>query len=226
VSIEHTDIGAYSLGLLDQRDREDFEAHLAQCEECLAELGEFSAMADLFVGIGPVRVDDEKPDETTVVDFVTRRAAAQRRQARQRTWLAVAASIVLLAGGVAAGLGLAPHQTPAVAVPQVPGKHFSRTDPASGVTAIVGLVHMKSGTQATLELSNLKESKPTKCQLVAVSKTGKRRVMGGWVVVPPGVGVPGRPPLRLVGSTWFTIGELSEIQIQTIYGETLVTIPI
>lgn len=31
MSVEHTDVGAYSLGLLQERDRQAFEDHLAGC---------------------------------------------------------------------------------------------------------------------------------------------------------------------------------------------------
>lgn len=227
MSIEHTDVAAYSLGLLDQRDREEFEAHLAQCEECLTELGEFSAMADLFASVGPVRADDEEPDETAVVDFVARRATAQRRQSRRRALFAAAASIVLLAGGAAAGLGLAPHQAPANAALHLTGQEHSATDPVSGVKGVVGLVPERWGTQVTLELSGLPVTKPLKCQLIAVSTTGLRRVMVGWLVPAPGYGVPGHSaPLLLAGGTWFTMKDLSEIQIQVFQGPTLLTIPV
>ena len=227
MSIKHIDIAAYSLGLLDQKDREDFEAHLAGCQSCQAELGEFSAMADLFAGLGPVAVEAAEPDKTAVADIVARRAATQRRQTRQRAWLAAAASIVLLAGGAAVGLGLAPRQAPAVAAPHMTGQRHSATSPASGLTGTVGLVTKAWGTQVTLELSRLATSKPLKCQLVAVSKAGQRRVMVGWLVPPPGDGVPGHlAPLLLVGGTWIAKGELSEIQIQVFHGPTLLTIPI
>jgi Putative zinc-finger len=44
-TIEHTDVGAYALGLLEDDDRLAFEEHLAGCAACRAELGDFSGMA-------------------------------------------------------------------------------------------------------------------------------------------------------------------------------------
>jgi len=84
MSVEHTDVAAYSLGLLEAQDRENFEAHLAQCASCPGELADFAEMADLFVGIQPVSDELEVPDQAAVADFVSRRAAVVRRQARQR----------------------------------------------------------------------------------------------------------------------------------------------
>jgi hypothetical protein len=224
VSIEHIDVAAYSLGLLEAKDREDFEAHLAGCQLCMAELSEFSAMADLFADIGPAWVETEEQDESAVADLVTRRAAVQRRQVRQRTWLAAAASIVLLAGGVAAGLGLAPHKPPPPVALRLTGQRHSATNLGTGLRGIVGLVSKPWGTQVTLKLSKVRG--PLVCQLIGVSKTGLRRVLVGWLVPAAGYGVPGHPAaLMIVGGTSIPKRDLSQIEIQVVHGPTLLTIP-
>ena len=47
----HTDVGAYSMGLLEERDRREFEDHLAGCPACAAEVAELSPMAALLRGV-------------------------------------------------------------------------------------------------------------------------------------------------------------------------------
>ncbi len=47
----HTDIGAYSMGLLEEQDKRAFEDHLAGCPACAAELAELSPMAALLRGV-------------------------------------------------------------------------------------------------------------------------------------------------------------------------------
>ncbi|MCF2525794.1 zf-HC2 domain-containing protein [Yinghuangia soli] len=45
--VEHTDVGAYALGLLEGGDKVVFEAHLAGCERCRRDLREFGEMGPL-----------------------------------------------------------------------------------------------------------------------------------------------------------------------------------
>lgn len=224
MSLEHVDVAAYSLGLLDQRDREEFETHLAGCQSCTDELSEFSAMADLFADLGPVSAQASEPDESAITDLLARRAATQRRQTRRRAWLAAAAGIVLIAGGVAGGFVLAPHKGPSAVGQQLIGQRHSSTNLA-GLSGVVGLVSKPWGTQVTLKLSDVRG--PLDCQLIAISKTGLRRVMVGWLVPPAGYGVPGHPaPLLIQGGTSIPRQDLSEIDIQVVHGPTLLTIPI
>lgn len=56
ISDQHTDLGAYSLGLLEEQDKAAFEAHLAGCESCTAELAALSPVAALLHGLDPVEL--------------------------------------------------------------------------------------------------------------------------------------------------------------------------
>jgi Putative zinc-finger len=226
MSGEHTDVGAYSLGLLEQQDRQAFEAHLAGCPACAAELAELAGMSELLSGVGPVETADEQPDETAVADLVHRRAAAQRRRVRWQAALAAAAGIVLLAGGIAAGIAAGSHQsTPAVTGVALQGHLHTATDSATGVHGTVGLVAKPWGTQVTFDLSRIRG--PLECQLVAVSKTGQQRVIVGWLVPAHGYGVPGHPAhLLLEGGTSIKQNDLLRINVDVVRGRTLLSIPI
>jgi hypothetical protein len=225
MSVEHTDVAAYSLGLLEARDREDFEAHLGQCQSCPTELADFAAMADLFVGLGPVALEDEEPDQAAVADLVSRRADTVRRQTRRRGLIAAAASVVLLAGGVAAGNAAAsPKAVPGPAF-RIAGSRHSATNRATGITGIIGLVSKPWGTAVTLDLS--KVHGPLDCELIAVSKSGERRVMMGWLIPAAGYGVPGHPAhLQIQGGTSIDFLNLSKIEVEVVHGSTLLTIPV
>ena len=224
MSIGHIDVAAYSLGLLDARDREDFEAHLAECPTCPAELAEFVAMADLFAGIGPVETTSDQPDEAAIVDLVSRRAQVARRRSRQRIGLAVAASVALLGGGIAAGVAAGTEQVQ-VAQNLIAGTRHSATNPATGATGTVGLLSKPWGTQVTMRLANVYG--PLDCQLIAISKSGERRVLAGWLVPAGGYGVPGhRADLFVEGSTSISARNLSRLEVQVTNGPTLLTIPV
>jgi hypothetical protein len=226
MSGEHTDVAAYSLGLLEQRDRAAFEDHLATCPACAAELAELAGMADLLSGVEPVETAEEPPDEAAVVDLVRRRAAAQRRRSRWQITAAAAAAVVVLAGGAAAGIALAPNGT---AVPpgtiSMPPVHHSATDPATGVASTIGLVSKPFGTQLVMDLAKVRG--PLRCDLIAVSKTGQREVVAQWAVPSPGYGVPGHPAhLVLAGATSIQAKDLSRILVNVVGGRTLVSIPV
>jgi hypothetical protein len=223
VSIEHVDVAAYSLGLLSATDREDFEAHLAQCQTCPAELAEFAAMADLFAGLDPVEATPDEPDENAIVDLMSRRARAARRRSRQWTGFAIAASIALLGGGIAAGIAV-PRQ-PAQVSSQILGAVHTATNPTSGITGTVGLLSKPWGTLVTMKLG--KVTGPLDCELIAISKSGVGRVVVGWLVPAAGYGVRGHPAdLFIEGGTSITKQDLSRLQVQVVGGPTLLTIPV
>ncbi len=224
MSPEHTDVGAYSMGLLEEQDRLAFEDHLAGCAICAAELAELSSMAGLLRGVEPVRPAEE-PAETAVTELIRRRVARQRRRSRWQVAVGAAAGIALIGGGVAVGVAAAPHQTGSAAPPAVAGQLHSATDPGTGVAGTVGLVAKAWGTQVTLDLSRVRG--PVECELVAVSRTGERRVVMGWLVAAPGDGVPGHPAHLLVqGGTSIPRSDLARVDVDVVNGRTLLTIPV
>ena len=221
MSAGHTDVGAYSMGLLEEPDRQAFEDHLAGCPSCAAELTELSPMAPLLRGVEPAGAAGE-PAGAAVTDLLRRRAAQQRHRRRRQVALAAAAGIALIAGGIAAGVAAAPQHgsPPAVALA---GQLHSATDPGTGVAGTVGLVTKAWGTQVTLDLS--KVHGPVECELVAVSKTGERRVVMGWLVPAPGDGVPGHPAhLVIQGGTSIPRNDLARVDVDVVNGRTLLSI--
>jgi len=218
MSDEHVDVGAYALGLLEDEDSTAFEAHLARCPSCHAELAEFTPMKALLTGLGPVE------DLDGVADLLSRRAAASRRRVRWTVAVGAAACVAALGGGLAAGFAVAPNNPPpGTAV--LAGQLHSATNPQTGVTGTVGLVTKTWGTYVSLDLADVHG--PLECELIAVSKTGERRVVTGWVVGVPGDGVPGHPAHLLVqGGTAISAADLARFDVIVVNGKTLLSIPV
>jgi Putative zinc-finger len=225
----HTDVGAYSMGLLEEQDRHEFEDHLAGCPACAAELAELSPMKGLLRGVEPAGTADSGADdagESGLTDLVRRRVAQERRRRRWQVAVGTAAAAVLIGGGIGAGVALSPQpgDTPPPAL-ALTGQVHSATDPGTGVAGTVGLVAKGWGTQVTLDLSDVHG--PVECQLVAVSKTGERRVVMGWLVAAPGDGVSGHPAhLVIQGGTSIPRSDLARVDVDVVNGRTLVSIPV
>jgi anti-sigma factor RsiW len=147
---EHTDVGAYSLGLLEQRDRQAFEAHLADCLSAPPSSPSFLAWRALLSAVEPAGPAAGPGDEVPVTDLIRRRVTAQRRRTRWLAALGAAASAVLIGGGVA--VGVAATRQPAAAPASVAGGRHSAAAAGTGVTGTVGLVAKTWGTQVTLDL--------------------------------------------------------------------------
>ena len=227
----HTDVGAYSMGLLEERDRQEFEDHLAGCAACAAEVAELSPMAALLRGVEPADAASEpapgrEPAGGDVTELLRRRARQQRQRRRWQVALGAAAGIVLIGGGIGVGIAAAPQDgTPPAPPLALAGQVHSATDRGTGVAGTVGLVAKAWGTQVTLDLSKVRG--PAECELVAVSRTGERRVVMGWLVAAPGDGVPGHPAhLVLRGGTSIPRSDLDRVDVDVVHGRTLVSIPV
>ncbi|MFI6292238.1 anti-sigma factor family protein [Nonomuraea sp. NPDC050790] len=232
--VEHTDVGAYALGLLEADDKRAFEAHLTTCRACTAELAELSGMAGVLTGMGPIEPEEDRRGEGEVVDLLRRRKAADRRTRRGTVIIGVAAAVTLVAGGIAVGSGLGGPSSPIA----VGGTHhgtgpaeqfYEEGTPAGGVGAegVTGGVVYESkgwGTHAALKLEGVRG--PLECELIAVSTTGERKAMTGWAVPPAGYGVNGQPPLYMHGGSPWNPERIDRFEVVTATGETLLTVDI
>lgn len=237
---EHTDVGAYSLGLLEEGDRRAFESHLGGCDQCARELAEFSGIRELLAGIGPVAGDteDTPPDPAAravpgdVAGLLRRRKAAARRQRRGTAVIGLAAGVALLAGGAAAGAAVADrgafsghHHGDVPADLLVWGETRGATDPRTGVAGILAMEKKAWGTHIALDLSHIRG--PRTCELVAYSTSGVPHVMTEWTVPATGYGEPGAPDhLQVHGGTALRRSDLGRFEVRDQSGGTLLTIPV
>ncbi|CAM5271936.1 MULTISPECIES: anti-sigma factor family protein [Streptomyces] len=250
---EHDAAAAYVLGILDDAQASDFEAHLAGCARCAAHLDEFAGMEPMLAmlseapsavpGARPVPHVPEKPAPRLLgglMDEVARRR--HRRTRRSRYWVAAAAALIV--GGPVAAFAVTagddrgggsvavgePHPTsPAEdAFFEHMTEKVSATDPTTRVGATVGMEEKAWGTHTVLELKNVKG--PQKCTLVAVSRTGEEEVVTSWSVPRWGYGIEGatnptaRAPLYVHGGAAMDREDIARFEVRTFDGERLVEI--
>lgn len=213
---EHTDVAAYALGILNDRDRRAFEAHLSGCRFCTAELADLRGMRTLLTGVEP-------PPRTTFPSIPARRAAP-KKSFRHRL-VSVAAGLVLVLGGAAGGVALSSAREPVTGIEVAAGEQRSAVDSVTGTKGTVALDARTWGTSVALELSNV--TGPFACELVVVTKSGTERVAGGWTVPARGYGVPGSPdPLKVEGSIADPVGKIDRLEVRADTGKTILVIPV
>jgi hypothetical protein len=229
-------VGAYALGLLDEEDKEAFEAHLLFCAPCRSELSELAGVASMLNGLnGPVE-DDRPPAPAPALDMVRRRKAAHRKRRRGTFVMGMAAAVTLVVGGLTVGTQLSGDDGAQLAQGQSdqmshmgPAEQFytsGRPLEGKGVDGVSGGVVVESkgwGTHAALKLAGVKG--PLECELISVEKSGKRRVMTGWSVPPAGYGVPGSPdPLYMHGGSASPLKDIDHFEVVTSAGKKLLDI--
>lgn len=226
------DVAAYALGVLDHRDIERYEQHLAECASCAAELEFLLPASRLLADVDPA--DVRAVEDTRLVDRLLDAVRVERDRTRRRHRITVgvgtAVAAALAAFAVFAGatwLETIPTDdfasgdpVPASATPAEPtgepttgeGDPYSVTDPETGVHIEASLAGTDWGTQLSLSISAV--AGPRECQLVVVRTDGGQEVVGSWRVPPDGYGTQAQPsPLLLQAATAATRADIEELQV-------------
>ncbi|MEU3373008.1 zf-HC2 domain-containing protein [Streptomyces sp. NPDC006660] len=240
----HEAVGAYALGILDDAEATAFEAHLAGCEACAAELDDLAGLEPALAALkefpGPA-AQPLRPVPPGMTEGLINEVAAQRARRRRRTTYLVAAAAALIVGGpavavVATSSDTGTHQS-AQANPANPAadafdhmtQKVSATDPTTGTTATVGTETKAWGTHTVLELKNAKG--PEKCSLIAIGKNGEQETVTSWAVPAWGYGIKDSPhasaryPLYVHGGTAMNRDQIDHFEVRTFDGKALVDVP-
>jgi predicted anti-sigma-YlaC factor YlaD len=200
-------LGVYVVGALDHTERTEIEAHLAICPACRDELAALAPLPGLMsrlsveeVEAGPPPVDD------AMLDRLLGAADRERRSDTRRRWIAVAASVVLLAGGTVGAVSAweATH-----------GNEWPRYEAQRGQVHLnVTVSDDEGGTK--LEMALWGVAPEQRCSIIAVSRTGRSEVAGWWEATYAGTA-------KITGSTSIARAELTELRVVTDKGTTLLT---
>jgi len=235
--VTHSDVGAYALGALDAEESAAFEAHLAECDACAAELEQFLGLSRLLsrVNLHDITPPTEASSSPAVDGLLTKVSAARRRsRGRQMFALAASGAVIVAAGAIGYTTWSASDSsdplngghTPAVAL-LLSGQQLNAvTDPVTHVRARIATEPRAWGTHAALELSTIKG--PLTCKLVAIPKSGAAETMFTWRIPQAGYGVPGQPkPFTMHGATSYDLKDIKEFQVVTTDGKQVIaTLPV
>ena len=183
-------LGVYVLGAIDPAERALVDAHLLTCRDCRDELAGLAGLPALLARVNPDEIsricaddtvrtvtDDRPPGELigTVLDL----AEARRRRTRWR-FLAMAAAVVVIAGGLFGGLRSIGTRT--VQVPASIGVvHWETVHAASSVTpATASIAYSEElwGNGFQVLVDNIPLG--TTCQLWVVHPDGTRTQVAAW----------------------------------------------
>jgi anti-sigma-K factor RskA len=176
VRCEHEiSVGAYVLDALEPDEQIRMQQHVQECAVCTAAVQELEGLPRLLAGVpmpGETPVAPA-PSELAFERFrrsATAVAAPPRRKGRWRWAVASAAAALVIGGAVATGVAV----TSTVAAPEV----VEAVD--NGVHLVATYLPAKTGTDVTVALDGLPMGE--RCELVAVSRSGREESAGWWTV--------------------------------------------
>ena len=222
-------LGVYVLGAIDPAERGLVDAHLVTCRDCRDELAGLAGLPALLARVNPdeisrIRADDavrpmasDDPSEE-LLGTVLGLADARRRRNRWR-YLSVAAAVVVIAGGLFAGLSSATSTTVTKTLVaqdgNAPWDTAQGTNQVTGATATVAYSHQLWGQAFQVLVDHIPIG--TTCELWAVHPDGSRTEVAAWTTA------------RDEGKVWYggsmpsTAGSVSTFQI-TAGNQVLLTI--
>ncbi len=245
VPSEHETVGAYALGILDDAEATAFEAHLAGCEWCAQQLDELAGMEPMLAALADLPGSGSTPaigdslsarPSPRLVEKLVDDVAEKRAQKRRRSFYMIAAAAALIIAGPLAAVAIGGGSddggqvtaTPAQATFSTMSDKKTATDASTHVSATVAMAQKVWGTEAVLELKNVKG--PLKCSLVLVAKNGQRVTMSSWSVPNWGYGITdaktedAKKPLYIGGAAAFQPNEIHHFEVVTFEGKKLVQV--
>ncbi|MEV6594041.1 anti-sigma factor family protein [Streptomyces acidicola] len=248
----HETVGAYALGILDDAEATQFEAHLATCDWCAQQLDELAGMEPMLAaladlpgaqgspGIGESLAAKPSPQ---LADRLVGEVVEHRAKRSRRNFFALAAGIAAIVAGPTAvfattsgddsssSVQAGQHTksaSPAKDAFDVMTDKVTGTDKSTDVSATIATEPKAWGTHAVLELSNVKG--PEKCSLIAVGKNGERETATTWAVPPRGYGIKNatdpaaKEPLYTHGGLAMDANDIDYFEVMTFEGKKLVKV--
>lgn len=207
----HRDVGAYTLGVLDEAEAFRFEDHLMECPRCSAQVTEFGPTARqllLYRRATPRFVHPLAQPGPRLLERLVGEVARRHRAGRRRLLYGLAASVVLAVGGPAAAVVARQGEGPV---------RVAATDATTGVWAEVRAADADWGTEVSLRVKDA--AGPHSCLLVAVGRDGSEQTVTTWMVAPHQ-----DRPATVMGGAALHPGQIARFEVRTADGRRLVTL--
>lgn len=225
-------LGAYVLGVLDEREARAVEDHVATCPRCRDELAELRAMEEALDEVPPEALLDGPPEGgDLLLQRTLRQVRAERggRVRRRRVGIGLAAAAVaavVLGGGFAVGRGTAPdgggggRAVSTAPAPPAGTKLGTATDPETGARMTVQVRPAAGWVRVNASVAGIAQNE--KCKLIVVAKDGSRQEAGSWLVSGQGE----KDGTNLDGSALVAPEDVAAVEVRNFEGERIVTVPI
>ncbi|MYY07668.1 anti-sigma factor [Streptomyces sp. SID4919] len=191
---DNTLLGAYVLGVLDEREVRTVDEHVEACGDCRLELAALEKMESTLGEVPPEAFLEGPPEggelllgRTLRQADTERTRAGARRRAVVGAVAAVAAAAVL-GGGFLFGRGTADHEVaepdreavPTATLPVEGTRFASATDPGTGARIAVRMTPAVDWVRVNAAVSGIPAGE--RCRLVVVAGDGTREIAGSWLV--------------------------------------------
>ncbi|MGO8962044.1 MAG: anti-sigma factor family protein [Streptosporangiaceae bacterium] len=195
-------LGVYVVGAIDPAERAVVDEHLGQCPSCRDELAGLAGLPAMLsrvpaadverLSLAPTGLPEMTEPPAELLNSLLRRVSATRRTRMWRGALAVAAAVVIAAGGAAVATELA---RPAAAHPAAGWEVARGASASTHVAAVVDYMPTAFGTAMRVQVSGIKPG--TTCRFWVIGKNGKTEA-GSWTVQPGYGSDPWYPAASLV----------------------------
>ncbi|HVK20965.1 MAG TPA: zf-HC2 domain-containing protein [Actinokineospora sp.] len=216
-------LGAFALGVLDQREADQVRAHLAQCADCRREVDDLLALRHSLDEIPPEAFLEGPPDSDLVLQRTLRKMSTTSTPRRGLVAAGVAVlAAVALGGAFFAGRTTAPGPVAAPPTTTAPGTRTGDgTDPGTGAVMNVRLVPQAGWVRVNAMVKGAPAG--ARCELRVVPKSGGESVLAGsWLVSEKG----SRDGTTLDGSALIDPDEVGAIEVVTTDGRRIVSVQV